>query len=258
MHGAAAPLILFFAGLCSLALGILLRRRWPAAAWIPLIGGYGLLAVLALGHLGGRFGAAQLWFRAPTFYLSVPILLAGAAWWVMRPASRWVRLGIPGILLIAGIAMLTLLRLHGASAPLAMLMPTMSEPAPDFAWRDASGRAHRLSDYQGKVVLINFWATWCTPCRREMPLLSSLQRRFGDDGFVVVYLSLEEPQVLDAFLAKSDFAGVHGRLSGAPAFYGAGKFYPLSYLIDREGRVEERWSGRPSEHWLESVIRAEL
>jgi thiol-disulfide isomerase/thioredoxin len=258
MHAAAAPLILFFAGLCSLALGVLLRRRWRDAAWIPLIAGYGLLAALVLGHLGGRFGAAQLWFRAPTFYLSVPILIAGAAWWVMRPASRWVRLGIPGIILIAGIAVLTLLRLHGASAPLAMLMPTMSEPAPDFAWRDASGRSHRLSDYAGKVVLLNFWATWCTPCRREMPLLSGLQQRYGKDGFVVVYLSLEERAVLDAFLARHDYAGVHGRLEHAPEFYGAGRFYPLSYLIDRAGRVEQRWSGRPDERWLTDEIRAQL
>jgi thiol-disulfide isomerase/thioredoxin len=258
MHAAAAPLILFFAGLCSLALGISLRRRWPVAAWIPLIAGYGLLAVLALGHLGGRFGAAQLWFRAPTFYLSAPILIAGATWWVMRPASRFVRFGIPAFIVVSGAALLTAMRLHGPSAPLAMLMPTMSAAAPDFAWRDAAGGSHRLADYAGRVVLVNFWATWCTPCRREMPLLSSLQGRFGRDGFVVVYLSLEEPQVLDAFLAKNEFAGVHGRLASAPEFYGAGRFYPLSYLIGRDGRVAERWSGRPDEQWLVSVIRAEL
>lgn len=258
MHAATTPLVLFFAGLCLLAAGIVLRRSRPAPAWIPLVAGYGVLAVLAVGHLAGRFGTAQLWFRAPTFYLAVPLLLAGAAWWIMRPASRFVRFGIPALLLATGGALLTVMRLHGPSAPLAMLMPTMSQAAPDFSWRDAAGRPHRLSDYHGKVVLLNFWATWCTPCRREMPLLSSLQRRFGADGFVVVYLSLEEPQVLDEFLAKHEFAGIHGRLSSAPEFYGAGRFYPLSYLIDRQGAVEERWSGRPEERWLENAIRAQL
>jgi thiol-disulfide isomerase/thioredoxin len=258
MQAVTIPLTLFFAGLSLFAAGVVLRRSRPAAAWIPLIAGYALLAVLALGHLGGRFGSAQLWFRAPTFYLSIPILLGGAAWWVMRPASRFVRFGIPAIIVATGVALLTAMRLHGPSAPLAMLMPTMSAAAPDFAWHDAAGGSHRLADFAGKVVLINFWATWCTPCRREMPLLSSLQGRFGRDGFVVVYLSLEEPKVLDAFLAKNDFAGVHGRLESAPDFYGAGKFYPLSYLVGRDGHVAERWSGRPDERWLVSVIRAEL
>jgi thiol-disulfide isomerase/thioredoxin len=137
-------------------------------------------------------------------------------------------------------------------------MPSMRESAPDFDWTDAAGASHRLSDFRGKVVLINFWATWCTPCRREMPLLSSLHQRFGADGFVVVYLSFEEPQVLDEFLAKNPFAGVQGRLASAPDFYGAGKFFPLSYLIGRTGRVAERWSGRPNDQWLEDAIRAEL
>jgi hypothetical protein len=63
-------------------------------------------------------------------------------------------------------------------------------------------------------------------------------------------VSLEEPDVLDPFLAANHFDGVQGRLEHAADYYGAGKFYPLSFLISRDGRVAYRWSGRPREDWL--------
>ncbi len=70
--------------------------------------------------------------------------------------------------------------------------------------------------------------------------------------------SLEEPVVLDRFLAIHSFDGAHDRLQHAADFYDAGKYYPLSYLIGRAGQVEERWSGRPNENWLDDAIRAAL
>ena len=89
-------------------------------------------------------------------------------------------------------------------------------------------------------------------------MLSKLQTVHADDGFVVLYVSLEDPPVLADFLRTNQFAGVQGRLAEAAPFYNAGRFYPLSYLISRDGRVEKRWSGRPSEAWIDSAIRAEL
>jgi cytochrome c biogenesis protein CcmG, thiol:disulfide interchange protein DsbE len=139
-----------------------------------------------------------------------------------------------------------------------MSMPTMSQAAPALTYFGPDGKLHALSDLKGKVVLLNFWATWCTPCRREMPMLSKLQTVHADDGFVVLYVSLEDPPVLADFLRTNQFAGVQGRLAEAAPFYNAGRFYPLSYLISRDGRVEKRWSGRPSEAWIDSAIRAEL
>jgi thiol-disulfide isomerase/thioredoxin len=153
---------------------------------------------------------------------------------------------------------LLLMRAHGASTPLAMLMPTLERPAPDLTYFDQTGARHRLSELRGKVVLLNFWATWCVPCRREMPLLAKMQRAHAADGLVVLYVSLEEPDVLAEFLRTQGFDGIQGRLDSAPAFYDAGAFYPLSYLISREGRVEKRWSGRPAEQWLQDSIRSAL
>jgi thiol-disulfide isomerase/thioredoxin len=139
-----------------------------------------------------------------------------------------------------------------------MSMPTMSQAAPALNYFGTDGKLHALADLKGKVVLLNFWATWCTPCRREMPLLSKLQSEHANDGLVVLYVSLEDPPVLAEFLRTNRFNGIHGRLADAAPFYNAGKFYPLSYLISRAGRVEKRWSGRPTEEWIDSSIRAEL
>jgi hypothetical protein len=78
-----------------------------------------------------------------------------------------------------------------------------------------------------------------------MPMLSAAQSQFRKDGLVVIYLSLEEPAVLDPFLRTHHFDGVQGRLAKAADYYRAGQIYPLSYLISRDGRVAKRWSGPP-------------
>jgi thiol-disulfide isomerase/thioredoxin len=148
--------------------------------------------------------------------------------------------------------------LDGRGAPPAMLLPTMNRAAPDFAYVDAAGATRRLSELKGDVVLINFWATWCAPCRREMPLLAKMQREYEPKRFRVLYLSLEEPDVLDAFRAKNHFDGIQGRIAAAPPFYDAGRFYPLSYLVSRDGQVVARWSGRPGEGWLSDTIERQL
>jgi thiol-disulfide isomerase/thioredoxin len=216
------------------------------------------IGVLALAHLSGRLGAAQLWFRAPSFYVASAMLIGAAIWWFAQPMPRALRVGLPAV--VAGFLALGLiaLRLHGTATPIAMLMPTMNAAAPELTWYDASGQVRSLAELEGKVVLVNFWATWCAPCRKEMPLLSRMQRDHGERDFVVLYLSLEEPAVLDRFLASHSFDGTHGRLQRAADFYDAGKYYPLSYLIGRQGQIEERWSGRPNEKWLDDAIRAAL
>jgi hypothetical protein len=71
----------------------------------------------------------------------------------------------------------------------------------------------------------------------------------------VLYVSLEDPDVLAPFLARNRFDGIEARLVKAADFYEAGKFYPLSYLIGRDGHVAQRWSGRPREEWLAERIR---
>jgi thiol-disulfide isomerase/thioredoxin len=253
--------------LAAIALGAWLLRAATDArrsriasivAWSATLLGYGWVGILSLAFFTGRFGPDKLWFRSPVFYACAALLAAGAAWWFTRKTPARIRLGVPAAALVVLGAIGFLLRVDGRSTPLAMMMPTMNARAPDLTYFDAAGKRRSLSELDGKVVLLNFWATWCAPCRREMPLLSKMQREHSDDGFVVLYVSLEEPAVLEEFLAENRFDGIHGRLDRAPDFYDAGKFYPLSYLIGRDGEVAERWSGRPDEAWLSRIIDEQL
>jgi thiol-disulfide isomerase/thioredoxin len=225
---------------------------------ILLFAGFGVISLVALGHLTARFGPELVWFRAPTFYAALAILGLGAVWWLRQPFSWGRRLGTFAAFGSLAAAFLCITLFDGRGTPPSMLVPTMNRPAPDFTYVDTAGRARRFSELQGDVVLINFWATWCAPCRHEMPMLAKMQREYEPQRFRVLYLSLEDPQVLNAFLAKNHFDGIQGRLDAAPPFYDAGKFYPLSYLVGRDGQVIARWSGRPGEAWLADRIRATL
>jgi thiol-disulfide isomerase/thioredoxin len=236
--------------------------RWKDAAratrmiaWWLLAAGLGGLALLALASFAGRLGPEHLWFREPAFYVAMVVISGATIWWLRRPAPRALRFGLPGLLFSLAVGALFLGRMDGRATPMAMLMPTLSQPAPELIYIDAEQQRHRLADLRGRVVLLNFWATWCVPCRREMPLLSQMQREHAADGLVVLYVSLEDSDVLAPFLAVNHFDGIVARLEHAAAFYDAGKFYPLSYLIGRDGRVAHRWSGRPREEWLTARVR---
>jgi cytochrome c biogenesis protein CcmG/thiol:disulfide interchange protein DsbE len=261
MRPTATELLVFLAVAAALvAIGAALLRttRARGLGWLVLGAGLAAVAALALAEFTGRLGPENLWFRAPSFYGASVILLGAAIWWLRRPAPRALRFGLPAILAgLLGLGAL-LARSDGRSTPLAMLMPPMGTPAPELSYFDSSGAKRELSELRGRVVLLNFWATWCAPCRREMPMLSQLQREHADDGLVVLYVSLEEPEILTPFLAANRFDGIQGRLDHAASFYDAGKFYPLSYLISRDGRVRQRWSGRPTEDWLVAQVRGEL
>ena len=79
-------------------------------------------------------------------------------------------------------------------------------PAPDTVFQDEAGGEKRLSDWQGKVILVNFWATWCAPCRAEMPALDRLQAELGSDRFEVVTIATgrNAPAAIDKFFAEAE------------------------------------------------------
>jgi peroxiredoxin len=129
--------------------------------------------------------------------------------------------------------------------------------APEFVLTDLDGRTVRLSDFQGKVVLIDFWATWCGPCRMEVPHLKELYGRYSDRGFVLVGISLDTagPGVVRAFVEKHKipYPIVMGDQKTARA-YGGVTAIPTAFLIDRDGRLVKKYVGyKPLETFVVDI-----
>ena len=132
--------------------------------------------------------------------------------------------------------------------------------APDFALADASGKTVRLSDYRGKVVLLNFWATWCAPCKAEVPWFVDLQKTYKDDlvvlgvsfdedGWKSVRPFIEERQVnYPVVLASPELPDQYRKIENLPA----------TLMIDRDGRIQGTHLGLASKAQYEELIREQL
>lgn len=133
--------------------------------------------------------------------------------------------------------------------------------APDFALTDSDGRQVRLSDYRGQVVLLNFWATWCGPCKLEIPWFVEFEREHKNRGFAVLGISMDEggwAQVKPYLSrAKVNYRVLMGNDSVA-VLYGGVDSLPTSFLIDREGRIASVHVGLVGKADYESDIEALL
>jgi peroxiredoxin len=128
---------------------------------------------------------------------------------------------------------------YGGSRP-----PRIGTPAPDFIVQDADHRIE-LRDFRGKIVVLNFWATWCAPCVEEMPSLTQLQQRFKDKNVTVLGVSVDvDNDGYHRFLKdhKVDFLTVRDPDQKANDLYGTFKF-PETYIIDRNGVVQRKFIG---------------
>jgi len=142
-----------------------------------------------------------------------------------------------------------LLQAEQPSPELSYLLNRLETPvtAPDFSLDDIDGEQRSLRDYRGKVIMLNFWATWCPPCRREIPSMESIYQDMGDKGFVVLGVNeFETPDHVFAYM---------GQLSVFPTFpilfdldskvselYGV-KGLPTTLLINKQGQVVYRAAG---------------
>ena len=129
----------------------------------------------------------------------------------------------------------------------AFLVHPQPKPLPDIAFQDGAGKPLKLSDWKGRVVLINLWATWCAPCRKEMPDLAKLQKELGSDQFEVVAISVDRKgaEASSAFLNETGAGNlslyVEPTTKIVSELQSAG--LPATILVDRQGRELGRLLG---------------
>jgi len=133
-------------------------------------------------------------------------------------------------------------------------------PAPEFALQDLDGQTVHIADFSGKVVILDFWATWCPPCRKELPDFIAMQSKYGDKGFTVVGLSVDAGGAHDVrtyaqenkvnfnypiLIANEQTANAYGGVVGIPT----------TFVIDRKGYIVKRFVGYTPASEFEETIR---
>lgn len=130
--------------------------------------------------------------------------------------------------------------------------------APDFALKNLEGEIVRLSDYEGKVVFLNFWATWCPPCRAEIPYFIELVEQYGDDGFEVIGVALD-PSDFSRVQTFVDQQGINYTIlydtQGVSNMYGGIQGIPTTFVISRDGKVVEQIVGSRPKNVFESYVK---
>jgi len=136
-----------------------------------------------------------------------------------------------------------------------------SEPAPAWKLQDINGKTVQLSDFKGKVVVLDFWATWCPPCRAEIPHFVELQKQYQSQGVVVVGVSLDQggPGVVSSFAKQQNinYPVVMGNDDVAKA-YGNIEAIPTTFVIDPSGNIVGRHEGFTDKSVFEDEIKKAL
>lgn len=132
------------------------------------------------------------------------------------------------------------------SAGVAFALGSLSgQQAPDFALKSLAGKNLRLSEFRGQVVVINFWATWCGPCRKEMPELEKLYQRYRYAGFTVLAVNMDETQAFAERMATRlgvSFPVLHDATQSVSRLYEVDAM-PATVIVDRDGKVRSLHRG---------------
>jgi len=136
-----------------------------------------------------------------------------------------------------------------------------SAPAPDFSLESLDGKTMRLSDFRGKAVLLNFWATWCGPCKIEMPWFVDLQKEYGSQGLQIVGVAMDDSSKDDIARFAQEMGVNYPVLLGKEAVgeaYGGVPALPESFFIGRDGKIVDRIIGLRGKGEIEDSIKKAL
>jgi peroxiredoxin len=157
--------------------------------------------------------------------------------------KKGILLSLALITVLAGLYFMT--RHHGVRTSIRGTLIGQQYLAPDFSLPDLTGRKLDLSSYRGKVVLLDFWATWCDPCREEIPHFVELQRKYGDQGLQIIGVSMDDgPEPVRNFYQhfKMNYPVVMGDAKTGE-LYGGVLGLPIAFLIGRDGRISAKHIG---------------
>ncbi len=145
-----------------------------------------------------------------------------------------------------------------AAAALARAEAVAPQPAPVWKLKDVEGKVISSETFKGKVVVVDFWATWCPPCRAEIPGYIELQKKYGKDGLVIIGVSLDQkgPAVVKPFMEKFgiNYQIVMGDDDISAAFGGMDAI-PTTFIIDRAGIIRDRKVGaEPTEEYEKRIV----
>ncbi|MBN1526558.1 MAG: TlpA family protein disulfide reductase [Candidatus Omnitrophica bacterium] len=135
----------------------------------------------------------------------------------------------------------------------------IGEEAVDFTLRDVNGKTVNLSDFKGKVIILDFFASWCPPCRQEIPDFIDLQKAYGDKGFTMVGVSLVEPGEAKSF---ADKMGINYPVvvddNRVSVLYGPMRSIPTTFVIGKDFRIARMYIGYRPKNVFESDVKALL
>ena len=141
--------------------------------------------------------------------------------------------------------------------------PATGDAASDFHWYDSNGKKISLSDLKGKTVLINFWATWCGPCKKELPDIENLSKTFASKGLVVIGVSVDKGS--DLLSDVSNFVSQNGLTyqividnDNVADAYGNINAIPTSFLVNKDGKIVDKWIGTRDKAFFESTVNKYL
>lgn len=174
--------------------------------------------------------------------------------WRARSLSAALLLGT----LVLGFAMFLLLGpMRPLLADVRRIHTMIGKPAGELAFsRVSDGMPHRLRDLRGQVVVLNLWATWCPPCRKEMPELNRLQEAYRDRGVVVLTVSDESRETLQAYAKQQPLSTLNVYAESLGWLDVTGR--PISFVIDRDGTVREMFVGARDYEAFEEAVRPYL